>query len=76
MVFMGDRRAKQRHDAVAHDLVHGAFITVHGVHQALQDRIEELPGLLGVTVGQQLHGALQVGEEHGDLLAFAFQSRA
>ena len=35
--------------------------------------IEELPGLLGVAVGQQLHRALEVGKEHGDLLAFAFQ---
>jgi hypothetical protein len=70
---MGDRGAKQRHNAIAHDLVHRALITVHSFHHALQDRIEELPGLLGVTVGQQLHGALQVSEEHGHLLALAFQ---
>jgi hypothetical protein len=73
VVLMGDRGPKQRHDAVAHDLVDGALIAVHGVHQALQDRIEELSGLLRVTVGQELHGALQVREQHGHLLALAFQ---
>ena len=30
-------------------------------------------GVFGVTVGQQLHRALQVGKEHGDLLALAFE---
>src|SRR4029450_5697354 len=75
VVLMSDRGAKQRHNAIAHDLVHGALIAVHGFHHALQDRIEELPGLLRVTVGQQLHGTLQVCEEHGNLLALAFQGR-
>ena len=31
---------------------------------------------LGVAVGQELHGALQVGKEHRDLLAFAFEGTA
>src|SRR4029450_8539380 len=52
VILMGDRGAKQGHDAVAHDLVHGALVAVHGVHHALQDRVEELSGLLGVAVGQ------------------------
>ena len=73
VVLMGQRRPKQRHDAIAHDLVHRALIAVHGRHHALQDRVEELPGLLGITVGQQLHRALEVGKQHGDLLALAFQ---
>ena len=50
------------------------FIAVHGRHQALEDWVEELPRFLGITVGQQLHGALQVGEQHGDLLTLACQS--
>jgi hypothetical protein len=40
-----------------------------------QHRVEEPARLLGVTVGQQLHRALQVGEEDGDLLALAFEGR-
>ena len=32
-----------------------------------------LPRLLDVAVGEELHRALEVGEEHGDLLALAFE---
>ena len=74
MVLMGDRRPKQRHDAVAHDLVHGALVAVHGVHHALQHRVEELARLLGIAVGQQLHRAFEVGKQHRDLLALAFRA--
>ena len=73
MIFMGNRRPKQRHNAIAHDLVHGPFVAVHGRHHALQHRVEELARLLGVAVGQQLHRAFEIGKEHRDLLAFAFQ---
>jgi hypothetical protein len=76
MVFMRQGRAKQRHDAVTHDLVHGALKAVHGFHHALQHRIEELAGLLRVAVSQQFHGAFEVGKEHGHELALAFQRRA
>ena len=73
MILMGDRRPEEGHDAVAHDLVDGAFVAVHGRHHALEHRVEELPRLLGIAVGQQLHGAFEVGEQHRDLLALAFQ---
>jgi hypothetical protein len=33
-----------------------------------------LPCLLWVALGQQLHGPLEVGKEHRDLLALAFES--
>ena len=59
MIFMRDRRPEQGHNAIAHDLVHGPFIAVHGRHHALQYRIEELARLLRVAVGQQLHGPFQ-----------------
>ena len=51
-------------------------IAMHGVHHALQHRIEELPGLLGIAVGEEFHRALEVGKQHGDLLALAFQGAA
>src|SRR5207249_11333247 len=38
-----------------------------------QHGVEELARLLGVAIGQQLHRALQVGEEDGDLLALALE---
>jgi hypothetical protein len=46
---------------------------VDGLHHPFEDRIEELPGVLGVPVGQEFQGPLEVREQHGDLLAFAFE---
>jgi hypothetical protein len=46
---------------------------VHGGHEALQHRVEELPGLLRVAVGQEFHRALQIGKQHRDVLALAFE---
>jgi len=71
VVLMGQRRAEERHDAVAHHLVHGALVAVHGLHRPFEHGVEELPRLLGIAVGEQLHGALEVGEQDGDLLALA-----
>ena len=73
VVLVGERRAEERHDPVAHDLVDRALVAVDGLHHPLEDGIEELPRLLGVAVGEQLHRALEVGEEHRDLLALAFE---
>ena len=73
---MRDRGAEQRHDPVPHDLVHRALVVVDGLHHLLQDGIEEPAGFLGVAVRQQLHRALDVGEEHGDLLALALEGIA
>ena len=76
MVFMRQGCPKQRHDAIAHDLVDGPLIAMHGCHHALQDGIEELPGLFRIAVRQQFHRALEVGKQHGDLLPFAFEGTA
>src|SRR5262245_4952322 len=45
------------------------------LHHLLDDRVEDLAGLLRVARSQQLHRALHVGEEHRDVLAFALESR-
>jgi hypothetical protein len=74
VVLVGERRTEERHDAVAHHLVNGAFRPVDGPHHQLQDGIEDLACVLGITVGQQLHRVLHVGKENCDLLALAFQS--
>ena len=73
VVLVGERRAEERHDPVAHHLVDGALVAVDGLHHPFEHRVEELARLLGVAVGEQLHRALEVGEEHGDLLALAFE---
>ena len=43
------------------------------LHHAFEHGIENHAGFLGVAVGEQLHRALEVGKQHGDLLAFAFE---
>ena len=62
MVLMGQWRAEEGHDPVAHHLIDGAFVPMHGVHHELEHRIENPPRLLRVSVCEQLHGALEVGE--------------
>jgi hypothetical protein len=73
VIFMGNGRAEEGHNAIPHHLVDGALVAVHGLDHPLQDRVQQLSGLLGVAVGQQFHGPLQVREQHGDLLALAFE---
>ena len=36
-------------------------------------RIEEFARLFGIAVGEQLHRAFHIGEQHRDLLALAFE---
>src|SRR5688572_24341113 len=76
MILRGQRRAKQRHDAIAHDLIHGALVAVHGLHHAFQHGVENRARLLGVAVGEQLHRALEVAKQHGHLLTLPFEGGA
>ena len=71
VVLQSQWRTEQGHDPVAHDLVDGSLVTMDGVHHPLEDGIEDSACLLRVAIGQQLHRSLEVGEEHGHLLAFA-----
>jgi hypothetical protein len=76
VVLVGQRRPEQGHDAVAHHLVDGTFVLVDGRHHTVEHGIEQVPRLLWVALGQQLHGPLEVGKQHRDLLALAFQGGA
>jgi class 3 adenylate cyclase len=42
---------EERHDPVAHHLVDGALVTMDRFHHMLEDRIEKLARLFGITVG-------------------------
>jgi hypothetical protein len=75
VVLVGEGGAEEGHDPIAHHLVHGALVAVDGVHHQREEGIENLARLLGIAVGEQLHGALEIGEEHGDLLALALHGR-
>ncbi len=76
MILVSERRSEQGHDPVTHHLVDRALVAVDRVHHPLEDGVKNLAGLLRITVGEQLHRALEVGEEHSDLLALAFEGRA
>jgi hypothetical protein len=54
-------------------VIYRAFAAVNGLHHELEHGIQDLPRLLGIAVGEQLHGALEVGERDGDLLALALE---
>ena len=73
MVLMGERGAEQCHDAVAHDLIHRAFVTVYRFHHRLENRVDDLARFFRVSVSQQFERALDVGEQHRDLLALALE---
>jgi len=70
---VGQRRAEQRHDPVAHHLVHRPVVAVNGLHHAFQDGVENLPRLLRIAVREQLHRPLEIGEQHCDLFALALE---
>jgi hypothetical protein len=76
VIFMRQRRPKQGHNAIAHDLVDGAFIAMHGSHHALQHGIEELPRLFRVAIGEEFHRALEIRKQHRDLLTLPFERTA
>jgi hypothetical protein len=73
MVLLRDGRTEERHDAIAHHLVDGALVAMDGLHHAFEDGIENFASFLGIAVSEQLHRALQIGEEDGDLLALALE---
>jgi hypothetical protein len=75
-VFSKTRRAKQGHNAIAHDLVHGPFVAVHSHYQALEYGIEELACLLRIAVGQERQRGFEIGEEYRHVFALAFQRTA
>ena len=76
MVLVSEGRAEESHDAVAQDLVHGTLVAMDRFHHLLEHAVQDVTGVFGITIGQQFHGALEVGEEHGDLLALALERRA
>ena len=73
VIFVRDRCAKQRHDPVAGVLVDRALEAVNAVGEDLEEAIHDPVPLLGIDLLGEIHRALHVGEEDGDLLALAFE---
>ena len=72
VVLGGDRRAEQRHDAVAHDLAHRAAVLLDGFAHVLEYWVEQRARFLRIAIGDEFHRSFEVGEENGDELSFAF----
>ncbi len=75
VVLVSDRRAEERHDAVAGVLVHRAFEAVHTLGQDLEEALQDAVPLFGIELRGELHRALHVGEHHRHLLALSLERR-
>jgi len=64
MIFLGDRRIKQRHNPIAYVLVHGVLIAVHGLYDAFEDGIMDGPGFLGKAKGTPMTTHVTTGLRH------------
>jgi len=73
VVLMGEWRAEEGHDPIAHDLVDGSLVVMDCFHHSLEHRVKDLARLCRVAVGQQFHRALQVRKQHPHELPFTFQ---
>jgi hypothetical protein len=73
VILVSNRCAEQRHDAVARVLVDRAFEAVDAVGQDFEEAIHDPVQLLGIDRLGQLHRALHVREQDGDLLALALE---
>ena len=76
VVLLRQGRAEQRHDAVAQHLVDGPLVTVHRLHHRANRPIQDVARGFRVAALDELERALDVGEEHGHLLALALQRAA
>jgi hypothetical protein len=73
VILVGDGRAEERHDAVAGVLIDRALEAVDTVRQDREEAVENrVPGL-GVDALCEIHGALEVHEQHGHELALALE---
>ena len=73
VILVRERCSEQRLDPVACDIDDSPLVALDGFHHSLQDRIQQFMCFLGIAIGNQLHRAFQVGEQHRDLFALAFQ---
>jgi hypothetical protein len=73
MILVGNRRAEEGHNPIAHNPIHGALVAMDCLNHAFEHRVEELLRVLRVAVSKQLHRALDIREQHGDLLPLTLE---
>ena len=76
MILVGERRAKERHDPVAGELVHRTLESVHPLRKDGEEAVHDPVPLFRIDLRRQLHGTLHVDEEHRHLLALALEGAA
>jgi hypothetical protein len=74
MVFVGNRRTEQRENAVTGGLHDVSVVSMDRFNHQLQGRIYDCPRLFGIEAFHHLGRALDIGEERGYRLAFAFDN--
>jgi hypothetical protein len=74
MILMGHRGTKERHDAIAEELIHRPFVAMHGLHHEVEHWVQALSGFFWIDAFDQRQGTLDVSKHHGNLFALAFES--
>jgi hypothetical protein len=72
MVLMRDRRAEECEDTIPGRLRYVAAVMMDRVHHQLERGIDQAARLLRVEILDQLHRALDLGEQGRHRLALAF----
>jgi hypothetical protein len=73
MVLVGYRSTKERHNAIAEELIYRAFIAMDSLHHEVEHWIQALSGFFWIEPFDQCRGALDVSKHHSDLFALAFE---
>ena len=73
MILVGDRRAEQRHDAVARELVDETLEALDALGENREEALHDRAPLFRVELLGEVHRALHVGEQHRHLLVLAFE---
>ena len=73
VIFVRDRSPEERHDAVAHDLVHRALVAMDRFHEAFEHGVQELAGVFRIAIGEEFQRAAKVRENDRDMLALALE---
>ena len=76
MVLVSDRCAEERHDPIAHVLIHGPFEAVHAVGEDREEALHDPVPVFGVDRLGEIHRPLNVGEQHRHLLPLALEGTA
>ena len=76
MILVRDRRAEERHDPIAGELVDGALEAVDALREDAEEAVEDAMPCLWIDLFGQIHRALHVGEQDRHLLPLAMECAA